>query len=271
MTSSSERKAFPNVPPPAGSKPASAYARFIPREELGSFASWQPGALGGEGVERRAQPRPEGAPLPTPDEWRRKIAEARQGGYQDGYRDGLVALDSFKQTFAAQTTAQVGALLAAIDEQFAALEAQMAHAIARSAVLLARSVVRRELATEPEHVVPLAQEAVNAVLMSARQIVVRVHPDDHPLVEAGAAEVLRARGARLVADLGVQRGGCLIDSDAGTVDATIATRWAQAAAALGGDTQWPGLGSGASSAAPAPAEDTAPCAPWDRAGPKAAP
>ena len=42
----SRKHAFKNVPPPEGTKPASPYARFIPREELGEFASWQPGTLG---------------------------------------------------------------------------------------------------------------------------------------------------------------------------------------------------------------------------------
>ena len=49
MTRSSSRQR--NVPPPAGAGPAGAkaamYARFIPREELSSFAAWSPGDLTG--------------------------------------------------------------------------------------------------------------------------------------------------------------------------------------------------------------------------------
>ena len=39
--------------------------------------------------------------------------------------------------------------------------------------------------------------------------------------------------ARLVADPNIERGGCLVESDLGTVDARVATRWARAMAALG--------------------------------------
>ena len=74
----------------------------------------------------------------------------------------------------------------------------MAQAVAQAAVLLARRVVRAELHTHPEHVAEAAQQAVNAVLLSARHIRVMVHPDDHALVAAGAAEALQARGARLL-------------------------------------------------------------------------
>jgi flagellar assembly protein FliH len=79
---------------------------------------------------------------------------------------------------------------------------------------------------------------VNAVLMSARHIVVCVHPDDHALVAQGAAEVLQARGARLLADPSVVRGGCTIDSDVGAIDATVEARWSQAASTLGSSTTW---------------------------------
>jgi flagellar assembly protein FliH len=84
----------------------------------------------------------------------------------------------------------------------------------------------------------VATEALNAVLMSARQVLVRVHPDDLPLVAEGAGEALQARGARLQADPNIQRGGCSVESDAGTIDATIENRWARAVQALGHNLPW---------------------------------
>lgn len=227
---------FRNVPPPPGRRPdassggkaSSPYQRFIPREELGDFASWSPGKLGEPPDAAPATP-----PEPTTADWQARIAAARQAGYQDGYRDGLVALDNFKQTFAQQATSQIGALLESFDAQLSALDAEMAAALARSAVLLAQQVLRAELNSHPEVVAQVAAEAVNAVMLSARHIAVHVHPADLPLVSEGAADALEARGARLHADAAIQRGGVLVQSDVGAVDARIGVRWAQAAAALG--------------------------------------
>ncbi|MBA4175217.1 MAG: flagellar biosynthesis protein [Leptothrix sp. (in: Bacteria)] len=218
---------FRNVPPPTGGKTGSTYQRFIPREELGDFASWQPGSLGEPPASAPA------AAEPTSADWQARIAAARQAGYQDGYRDGLVALENFKQAFAQQATSQIGALLDSFDEQLSALDAEMAGALARSAVLLAQQVLRAELDSHPEVVARVAAEAVNAVMLSARHIAVHVHPADLPLVSEGAADALQARGARLHADAGIRRGGVLVQSDVGAVDARIGVRWAQAAAALG--------------------------------------
>jgi flagellar assembly protein FliH len=233
--SSSSRPGFRNVPPPAGSKAGTPYTRFIPREELGDFASWKPGTFGSARPAAAGSAAPAAAPAQEPDgdEWRARVAAARQAGYQEGYRDGLVALDSFKQSFAQQTTAQIGALLDAFDQQLGALDGEMAQALTQTAVQLARQVLRTELEQRPELVAKVASEAVNAVMLSARHISVHVHPQDLALVQQGAEEALVARGARLHGDAAIQRGGVLVHSDVGAIDARIATRWAQAAAALG--------------------------------------
>jgi flagellar assembly protein FliH len=114
----------------------------------------------------------------------------------------------------------------------------MAQALAQAATQLARQIVRSELETRPEAVAQVAHEAVHAVLMTARHITVRVHPDDQPLVAQGAAEALDARGARLMPDPAVQRGGCIVESDVGVVDAGIEARWRQASRQLGASVAW---------------------------------
>jgi flagellar assembly protein FliH len=202
------------------------HSRFIPREELEGFAAWRPHAF-------------DDAAHPAKNDAQRAASEqaaahsARQAGYQDGYRDGLVALESFKQAFAMQMSAQLGALVAAFDAEFAQLESSMADSVAASAAALARQVVRSELATRPELVATVAAQAVEAVLLSAKHIRVHVNPADLPLVQQGAADALAARGARLLPDATVSRGGCRVDSDIGRIDASIDARWSQAAATLG--------------------------------------
>ncbi len=234
--SSPGKPAFKNVPPPPGSKAGgTGYQRFIPREELGDFASWQPGTFGEGASAAAATPAQAAAPEPTAADWQARVAAARQGGYQDGYRDGLAALESFKHNFAQQATSQIGALLDAFDQQLSAIDAEVAQQLAATAVQLARQVLRCELRTNPALVAQVASEAVNAVMLSARHISVQVHPLDLPLVAEGAEEALQARRARLMANAGIQRGGVLVQSEVGAIDARIASRWAQAALALGSE------------------------------------
>ncbi len=167
---------------------------------------------------------------------------ARHQGYQDGYRDGLVALESFKESHARQAATQVARLVLAFDDELEALEQGLAAGVARTATELARQVVRSELTQRPALVAQVAREAVEAMLRSARQITVLLHPDDHALVAAGCADTLAARGARLQTRPDIERGGCRVESDSGVVDASVASRWAQATQALGDDVAWSGGG-----------------------------
>jgi len=206
------------------------YGRFIPREELQGFASWKPGAFGGSA--------PAGAAASEAPEQQALLHAARQAGYQEGYRDGLVALENFKRSLLQQNAAQFGALLQQFDEQLDGLEFDMARALTRVAVSIAQQVVRDELRTQPDRIARVVHEAVEAVLMSARHIVVQVNPQDQALVEAGAAEAIAARGARLVSDASIERGGCRVLSDVGTIDARISARWAHASSTVGDAMPW---------------------------------
>lgn len=256
MTSSSDHARQRKPAPATGTRSPSAYERFIPREELGEVRAWEPGAIGPQRAAPSVQP-PAPAPLQS---WKAKLAAVRQEGYEEGYRDGLAALEGFKKTHAAQASERIGQLLSSFDQQLGALEGQMAETLARSAVMLARKVLRQELLSHPEIVAVVAREAATALSATARQVVVNVHPDDLTWVMEGAGEVLEARGARVQADPTVNRGGCRIDSDTAGVDATIDTRWARAAAALGHPQPWnpAATGDSASGAAQGVAQPSTP-------------
>lgn len=264
MMSSSKRPAQPvnDAPPPTANAPTGAassasnlYARFIPREELGAFAAWSPGAFSQEdpsasvGADRKtagAQPqraaRPAEPPKPPVDH-AEELKTARQGGYQDGYRDGLAALENFKQTYSAQVMSQMSGQFQAISdsyqERLESLEQQLSGRLAGVALELARQVVRSEISQRPELIVSVAEEALAALLSSARQICVRLHPDDHAVVAHTLKESLHARGGRLLIDPGITRGGCLVESDVAIVDASVEARWKRVAALLGSEDGWP--------------------------------
>ena len=235
--------------------PRDVYSRFIPREELSSFESWSFGDVSAGAAPGPAAREAAEAPLDPAELHAQQLRAARQSGYQDGYRDGLVALEGFKQSFASQTTTQVGALVRSVGEQLDALQQEMARALAATATALARQVLRSELATRPDCVAQVAEQALDALLLSARHIVLRVHPDDHALIVLGSAEAIAARGARLVADPQVARGGCRLEADIGLVDATIDERWRRAVASLGSDLPWQDTTPGAASRRPGEAKD----------------
>lgn len=236
-----KRRFIQAIPEPVGRPPMPSPERFIPREQLGRVKPWTMQELSG-GAGGRTIPGLTGrAPSETAAQWQARVdkarddglTEGRRQGYEQGYRDGMAALEAFKQRHAQELGERFAALAGSLSRQLEELEDQAAHAVGATAVRLARQVVRQQLDEQPSMVAGVAREAVNAVLMSATRIVVRIHPDDHELVATGAAEALQARGARLLPDPAITRGGCRIESDVGAVDATLEARWARASASLG--------------------------------------
>ncbi len=188
------------------------------------------------------------APLPPQPQAEPKVdvdtlvKDARHSGYQDGYRDGLAALESYKQSQSAQMAAfmndQVGALVGDLHQRLELLEAQLSGRIAGVSLELARQVVRSEIATRPELVVAVAEEALSTIMASARDVVLRLNPEDLALGHGALQEQLKARGARVIGDPHVGQGGCVVESDIAVVDASVESRWSRVAAAMGIQMDW---------------------------------
>ncbi|MGH6648551.1 FliH/SctL family protein [Aquabacterium sp.] len=242
-TAATPTKAAPaSKPAAAPARPAAAAPKPAPKANVTSIKR-QPLVGGMPGEEAPLPPEPPAPPEPLPNV-EELIDQAHKSGYQDGYRNGLIALESYKQTQAAQLAAymndQIGALSSDFHHRLESLEQQLAGRIAGVALELARQVVRSELDQRPEAVLTVAEEALGVLLSTARQITVRLNPEDNALAQGSLTEVLAARGARLMPDASVTRGGCVVESDIAVVDASVEARWFRAAAAMGSQTEWHG-------------------------------
>ena len=141
MTSSERAERRCQAPAPAASRPPPAAAAARPRastpasSRARSSAPSRPGSPAtcrrcrrGAARRRRARPRRRRSGRRcTPQQLR----AARRPGYQDGYRDGLVALEGFKQSFAQPDDDAGRRAVRSIGEQLDALQQEMAQALAR--------------------------------------------------------------------------------------------------------------------------------------------
>lgn len=121
--------------------------------------------------------------------------------------------------------------LSAVTELLVAARADAArtrresHAELRSlAVKIAEKLLGRTLSLDPSAVVDLAAEALQHA-GEPRALRIRCHPDDLALLESGRPRLLdrvRSAGAlRVEADEDIARGGCVIESELGIVDARL--------------------------------------------------
>lgn len=116
--------------------------------------------------------------------------------------------------------------LAKARKEYSKLKKRAEHDMVTMAFHIARRIIGRAIELDPK----VVTDIVGEVLVSARgreQIVVRVHPDDHEHVEAMRDDYVRSLDGIPVyfeADAELERGGCVIETESGRIDARLDTQ-----------------------------------------------
>jgi flagellar assembly protein FliH len=160
---------------------------------------------------------------------------ARAEGYEAGRAEALAALSPALE--ALQT-----AVAAAHEERIAAADQLEVHAVDLS-LYLAEKVLHASLAVQPERVVEAVRGALRGIVERER-VTVLVHPDDLELVREAMDELRATLGGiehcEVQAERRVSRGGAIVRTQDGDVDARVETKLQRARevveAALGSDT-----------------------------------
>lgn len=156
--------------------------------------------------------------------------EAFAKGYEQGERAGFEA-------GAKRVEATLRRLAETIDElgnlRRTAIH-QMEVQVVRLALEIARRIVHREVSVDRHLAEAMVRVALDR-LGATGPITIRLHPDDVAVV---SEHVHRGDGSvTLVADSNVSRGGCLVETDVGFVDATIEAQFGELSAALFADDE----------------------------------
>ena len=208
--------------------------RFIPKEDLPEVSAWTMGALGASHG-RPSAARASQANVQTPAQ---QADAARNAAYEQGYREGLKALDDYRQSQAHQFVQRLDSIAAQFAAQLHALESDMAGDVVQLALIIARQVVRSELTVHPERIAPVVMEALRALVESKGTATIYLSPADLPLVLDHLGDELAVQGYSILTDNNLTPGGCRIDAGLSSVDATVESRWEHAIATIGRADGW---------------------------------
>jgi flagellar assembly protein FliH len=167
-----------------------------------------------EPVDHRLELAP-GITLPTAEELDTLHQEAWKEGYAAGYEEGSAR--------GRLEAAELHQLLQSMHEALSNLDQEVAEEIQALALEVARQVVRDTLKAQPESVIAVIREALTQVPQQGATV--RVNPLDAALVHQYLGEQFGTTSHRLREDDAVERGGCLVESEGGQIDAQITTRW----------------------------------------------
>lgn len=159
-------------------------------------------------------------------------AAGHVAGYDAGYAEGIARAEQETAEKVAHVTRL--AISAAVDRRELLHNAEAE--VVKLATRIAAKVIQRELATDPSIIHRMADAALRHVAADGL-VRLRVNPEDHAELKSywqGAHEMAEAdRTYEIVADAAISRGGIVIETRAGAVDAQVETQLAEIAGALG--------------------------------------
>lgn len=158
------------------------------------------------------------------------VSAGQVQGYEDGFQQGrLDGIAAIEAELRAATNDFISTLQAKSDQVFFAVRQWLEHSeneLSELSVAVAAKVLAQEIQLPHDTVTELAKQAI-ADLLHAERIRIRLNPFDAPALRARKEEILQCarqlREVEIVEDPTIE-GGCIIESDAGLIDATIRTK-----------------------------------------------
>lgn len=234
----------------ASSNPSknSPYHRFIPREEVQVVSAWEFQSMDGKPpkvkpIDQPPNPEPEVVvpELPAPD-----LELLRQQAFEEGFEQGRQAgekatreaLDAPLRRTAEDAARRLGLLLQNTELELRSAEERLSEQMLLLACDLARQVVRRELEQNLDALKAVIAEALSQTVDEHLHRTVKLNPMDLALMQNHLSEWTGAGKVSFVAHDKLSAGGCVIESSACMVDASIEKRWARAVANIGMASEW---------------------------------
>lgn len=174
---------------------------------------------------------PAAPPEPDPAaELERLREQVRAEAYAEGLAAGRAAGE--------QACARMKQLVESLGDTLDNLDFRLADMLLELALDIARQVVAGELAAHPERILEVVNLALKQMVESTREARMLLNPEDAVLVRPHLEQVLDKARLRIVEDVRIVRGGCMIETPHGDIDATLPARWRQVVQVLGSNRDW---------------------------------
>jgi flagellar assembly protein FliH len=152
-------------------------------------------------------------------------------GYAQGERAGTEAGAKRAEAMLRRLAQTLEELSALRDTMVRQTERELVHL----AVAIARRILQREVSVDPELTAALAHIALER-LGGAAPATVRLHPDDYATVTSGHAAPFGGRQVEILPDPSVARGGCVVESEFGSINASVDAQIDEIARAVLGES-----------------------------------
>ncbi|MDO9142430.1 MAG: flagellar assembly protein FliH [Methylococcales bacterium] len=197
-----------------------------------------------------AEPEQEPTPILTVDEievmqrqaYDEAFAQGKMHGFQQGFDEG--SKKGYEDNLHLLQTQATGLarLLESLAEPFKRLDDEVEKELVKLVIGVATQIIRREIKLDPGQIIAVVRESVNVLPLASQKISLQLHPDDADLVRSALALDEMSPSWDVIEDPLITRGGCKVNTEVSSVDATVEHRLAAVIAnLLGGERERDGM------------------------------
>jgi flagellar assembly protein FliH len=160
------------------------------------------------------------ATRPDPAGDKMRLATLEREAFATAYAQGEKAGVEAGTTRADAMLRRLSDTLRELDELRRTMIRQTEHQIVQLAIEMARRIVRREVQTDNDLLCAMARVALDRI-GDASPATIRLNPEDYHTIVARQGGAWAGSNVNVVADPSVGRGGCMVESAFGFVDASV--------------------------------------------------
>ncbi len=148
----------------------------------------------------------------------RQIEKIQKAAYKEGQEAGYKS----GEKLVAQDVAYLKSIIKLMTQPLEELDEQVVKQLLELTTIISGQVIRRELRIDPGQVIGVVRECLKALPIAARTVHIFLHPDDATLVRAAfAIDENMEQNWRIVEDPVLTRGGCRVEADHSSIDASV--------------------------------------------------
>ena len=201
--------------------------RILRQDADASLPRWEAPPVEGASIEG----------LLTPARLEAIAEQAKAEGFAAGRQEGMAAARADLEA----RVERLDAIMEALARPLAGAEAELSDSVVTLVRALTRQLVRREFQNQPEHVIGVVREALQALPVGTRDIRLHLHPEDAALIRERLQPTDAGRAWTIREDPVLMRGDCQVTSETSQVDARLETRLGRLISdLLGDDREQPG-------------------------------
>jgi flagellar assembly protein FliH len=175
--------------------------------------------------ELSAVPRPAPAPVfiePEPAATAVDLARLEKTAYENGFHQGEKAGMEIAEHKMEAIMKRYAEAIVEVGKLRAGLYGQIEQEVVRLAIAVSKKIVHREIQVDRDIIQTLVRVALSHVAEKSA-VVIHLNPVDYSYLADKKAELSQSEGRdiSLLADRSVERGGCLIQTECGDIDARI--------------------------------------------------